>query len=99
MGCVCEQPSVTSGAEQRQADFRWNSEGFFGGGMMAEICDVTPPGATGGLNPSALSLANAAALLTKAGGARVTEEMLREDLAEGAPANADGTINLVHYAA
>ena len=25
--------------------------------------------------------------------------MIREDIAEGAPTNADGTLNLVHYAA
>ncbi len=25
--------------------------------------------------------------------------MIREDIAEAAPANADGTVNLVHYAA
>jgi len=49
------------------------------------------------LNPNALTLADAARLLAKAG--RVTEAMLRADLAAGAPANPDGTINLVHYAA
>ena len=32
-------------------------------------------------------------------GSPVTEEMLQADLAAGAPENADGTINLVHYAA
>jgi hypothetical protein len=53
----------------------------------------------GGLNPNALTLANAARLLTKAGGQPVTVEMLAADLVAGAPVNADGTINLVHYAA
>jgi hypothetical protein len=53
----------------------------------------------GGLNPNALSVANAARLLSKVGGERVTEEMIRADLAAGAPVNTDGTINLVHYAA
>ena len=52
-----------------------------------------------GLNPNALTLANAARLLTKAGGQPVTVEMLEADLAAGAPVNVDGTINLVHYAA
>jgi hypothetical protein len=33
------------------------------------------------------------------GGKPVTEEMLRADMAAGAPTNANGTINLVHYAA
>jgi hypothetical protein len=51
------------------------------------------------LNPKALSLADAAHVLSKAGGAKVTEEMLQAHVAAGAPTNADGTINLVHYAA
>lgn len=29
----------------------------------------------------------------------IAEDVLRNDMATGAPANADGTINLVHYAA
>lgn len=64
--------------------------------MMAEEREHSP---TGGLNPGALTLANAARLLTRAGSRLVTVEMLQADLAAGAPANADGTINLVHYAA
>jgi hypothetical protein len=52
-----------------------------------------------GLNPNALSLADAARLLARVGGQAVTIEMLQADLAAGAPTNADGTINLVHYAA
>jgi hypothetical protein len=51
------------------------------------------------LNPTALSLADAAALLTRAGAKAVTVEMLEGDVAAGAPANIDGTLNLVHYAA
>lgn len=51
------------------------------------------------LSPTALSLANAAALFTRAGSSPVTVEMLEADLAAGAPANADGTLNVVHYAA
>jgi len=38
-------------------------------------------------------------LLSGAGGGRVTQEMIAADLADGAPANGDGTINIVHYAA
>jgi len=49
------------------------------------------------LNPNALTLADVVRLLAKAG--PVTEAMLRADLAAGAPANPDGTIHLVHYAA
>jgi hypothetical protein len=52
-----------------------------------------------GLNPSALSLADAARLLARVGGQAVTVAMLQADVAAGAPTNADGTINLVHYAA
>jgi hypothetical protein len=44
-------------------------------------------------------VADAARLLTRIGGQPVTAEMLRADIAAGAPTNADGTINLVHYAA
>ena len=53
----------------------------------------------GALNPSALTPANLARLLTRVGGQPVTEEMIEADLAAGAPLNADGTINLVHYSA
>ncbi len=64
--------------------------------MMADKRDTTP---AGGLNPAALSAADAARLLARASGWPITEAMLQADLAAGAPTNADGTINLVHYAA
>ncbi len=51
------------------------------------------------MNPAALPVADAARVLTRLGGKAVTEEMLRADLDAGAPTNADGTINLVHYSA
>ncbi len=51
------------------------------------------------LNPGALSVADAARVLSRMGGRAVTEEMLRADIDTGAPTNANGTINLVHYAA
>jgi len=51
------------------------------------------------LSPTALSLNDAAKLLTKAAGQSITVEMLEADIAAGAPVNADGTLNLVHYAA
>lgn len=51
------------------------------------------------LRPTALSLRDAARLLSRAGGQPVSLAMLESDLAAGAPANPDGTINLVHYAA
>lgn len=52
-----------------------------------------------GVNPAALSLANAARLLSAAGGQAVTVETLQADITVGAPTNVDGTLNLVHYAA
>lgn len=64
--------------------------------MMADDREHSP---TGGLNPNALTLADAARLLTRVGGQPITVEMLQADVAAGAPANADGSINLVHYAA
>jgi hypothetical protein len=51
------------------------------------------------LNPAALGVADAARVLTRMGGKPVTEEMLRADIDAGALTNANGTINLVHYAA
>jgi len=51
------------------------------------------------LNPTALPLADAARLLSAVGGQAVRVEMLEADVAAGAPTNANGTLNLVHYAA
>lgn len=51
------------------------------------------------LNPAAMSSADVARVLTRLGGSPVTEDMLRADIDAGAPTNADGSINLVQYAA
>jgi hypothetical protein len=51
------------------------------------------------LNPQAIPITDAARLLTALSGGAITERMLQEDVAGGAPVNADGTLNLVHYAA
>jgi hypothetical protein len=51
------------------------------------------------LSPTSLTIADAARLLSQAGNHPVTGDMLEADLAAGAPANPDGTINLVHFAA
>lgn len=56
----------------------------------------TPPGS---LNPAALPVADAARVLSRAGGVPISEEVLRADIEAGAPTNVDGTVNLVHYAA
>lgn len=50
-------------------------------------------------SPAALSPAEIARLLSLASRREITEAMVREDLDAGAPANPDGTVNLVHYAA
>ena len=55
--------------------------------------------APSGMKMTALTLADMAALLSRVGGKPVTAEMVREDVAAGAPMNPDGTINLIHYAA
>jgi len=51
------------------------------------------------LKVTALSVDDAVLLLSKSAGKRVTGDMIRADIEAGAPVNADGTINLVHYAA
>jgi len=48
---------------------------------------------------TALTPAQAAKILATAGSRRITEAMVRTDIDAGAPTNADGTVNLVHYAA
>ncbi len=52
-----------------------------------------------GLNPAALSVTDTARTLTRVGGRPISEAMIERDIEDGAPTNADGTINLVHYAA
>ncbi len=51
------------------------------------------------LNPSAVPLGDLARLMSAAGQRRIEVEMLDEDLNLGAPTNADGSFNLVAYAA
>ena len=51
------------------------------------------------LDPAALSLTDTARVLSAAQNGKVTVEMLQADMDAGAPTNADGTLNLVHYAA
>lgn len=52
-----------------------------------------------GLKLTALSVADAAKAMSTASGRVVTEAMIQSDIDAGAPANADGTINLIYYAA
>jgi hypothetical protein len=51
------------------------------------------------LNPQALTPYDAARALTAALGAQVYPAQIEADVAKGAPTNADGSLNLVHYAA
>ena len=53
----------------------------------------------GRLSPMALTLADAARLLSAASSQRLTVAMLEADVAAGAPTGTDGTLNLVHFAA
>jgi len=48
---------------------------------------------------TALTVAQAAKVLSAAVGRRITADMLRADIDAGAPVNVDGTVNLVHYTA
>jgi len=70
-----------------------------GGHMAQHAPNASPGGDPGRLNPAALSVADAARVLTRLGGGEVTEAMLRADINAGAPTSTDGSINLVHYAA
>ena len=51
------------------------------------------------LDPAAMSVNDAARILSSAIGQQVSVEMIESDIAAGAPTNSDGTINLVHYSA
>jgi len=67
--------------------------------MTPEHAPSSPAEGPGRLNPAAMPVADAARMLSRAGGQRITEDMLRADIDAGAPTNPDGTVNLVHYAA
>jgi hypothetical protein len=55
--------------------------------------------ANSGLKPTSLSVADVARLLSKLGCGIGTQPHIEADIAAGAPTNADGTINLIHYCA
>jgi len=57
------------------------------------------PGQPPSVKLTALPLVDVATLLSRSGGKAVTVETLQADIAAGAPANPDGTMNLIHYAA
>jgi hypothetical protein len=66
---------------------------------MKESTPMNQDNAQPALSPTALSVADVAQLLAKLGGYAATPAMIEADLAAGAPANADGTINVLHYCA
>lgn len=79
---------------------------------MKSLLAAPTPGAFGGptgpllpmsesnrIDPLALSVADAARLLSKGAGRAITTEQIESDLAAGLPRNADGTISLITYAA
>ena len=51
------------------------------------------------LNPTALTIEQAARVLTASGSKPVTMQMLRNDIDARAPTNPDGTVNPVAFAA
>lgn len=51
------------------------------------------------LKVTAITAKDLALLLSKSGGKTVSADAIRSHVEAGAPANADGTLNLVHYAA
>jgi hypothetical protein len=91
-GVSIEQQTVTSGFARHPAKLAKIPRTFSRIPKMPETVQKT-------LSPTALTLEDAATLLTRIGGAPVTVEMLQADIDAGAPINADRTINLVNYAA
>jgi len=51
------------------------------------------------LNPLAVPITDAVRLLSRLGGKPISEATILADIEAGAPANADGTLNLVEFAA
>jgi hypothetical protein len=51
------------------------------------------------VDPNRLTPEQAAKILSAAAKIRIPLEQIAEDIEAGAPRNADGTLNLVHYAA
>jgi hypothetical protein len=46
-----------------------------------------------------MPIPDAARILAKVSGLPISEEMLRDDVIQGAPTNPDGTLDLIHYVA
>lgn len=55
------------------------------------------PGGPAKRSPAMLDIADLARLLGASGSRRIDADLIRADIGAGAPTNADGTVNLVHY--
>jgi hypothetical protein len=89
-------PRGPKGSKRSSGCFCRNYAGFAEAKNMPENPNPDTPGR---IDPTALTLEDAARLLTRAGGEPITVDMLLADRDAGAPANGDGTLNLIHYAA
>jgi len=65
----------------------------------ASTGDALPPPPPQRLSPSALRVEDLVALLRAHGSKSASAELLNADIDAGAPTNADGTVNFIHYAA
>ncbi len=75
------------------------TSGDSGGVLAPPAATPSAPGASGAVNPSALTVEQLARLLTASGAKSATEETIRRHVQAGAPTAADGRVNLVHYMA
>ncbi|MBX3408247.1 MAG: hypothetical protein KF869_15960 [Phycisphaeraceae bacterium] len=64
-----------------------------------QTSEPSEPAPVARVSPAALRIEDLVRLLRAVGSARAEEHLVRADLDAGAPVNADGTINLMHYAA
>ena len=58
-----------------------------------------PPPVPAKKSPAAMDLADLAWLMSASGARHAAVDRIRADIEAGAPTNADGTVNLVHYGA
>ena len=60
---------------------------------------MSASGHNAALTPARLAIADVVAVLRSVGSRHISEDAVRADIAAGAPANPDGTVNLAHYIA
>lgn len=71
---------------------------FVGIRQILQEADMFQEPDEGKAHPSALKPEELARLLTRVGGKPVAPAVIHLDIAAGAPTNATGTMNLIHYA-